>query len=131
MLEKNHLFLSLFFLLQISSLYSQTSLNGIVTNQKEEPLPFVNILINDSPIEGVISDIDGKFEINIDDKLTSLTMSYVGYEMKRISLQDIDNQEFLNIQMKSIFYEFDEIVVRAGENPAHRIIRKVIENRDR
>lgn len=131
MQESIRRFFTLLFVFQLTNIYAQTTITGLVTNTQNEPLPFVNILINDSPNEGVISDIDGKFEIDFEDEITSLTFSYVGYENKIIDFQNADYERFIKVRLKSIFYEFEEIVVRAGENPAHRIIRKVIENRDK
>ncbi len=108
-------------------LNGQTSLQGIVTDQQGERLPFVNILINDSNKDGVSTDIDGRFSISQTTLITSLTFSYIGYEQLRLE-GPFDMP--LRVNLQSTAYTIDAIEVIAGENPAHRIIRKVIANRD-
>ncbi len=106
---------------------SQSSLTGIITNPKGEALPFVNILINNSPKDGVSTDIDGRFIVTSTIKIEQLTISYIGYELL------ILNAPFptpLTIQLSPTAYSFEEVTVIAGENPSHRIIRQVVKNRD-
>lgn len=109
------------------SLFSQYTLSGIVTNKKGEALPFVNILINNSPKDGVSTDIDGKFTIQSESPIQQLTISYIGYENLILTAPF---KSPLSIQLKATAYEFEEVTVVAGENPAHRIIREVVNNRD-
>ena len=112
-----------------SPLLGQRILQGIVTDFDNTPLPFVNILINDSQTRGVSTDIDGKFQIEVTDAIHALTFSYVGYETRRMMIGEI--QESLTIRMVSAAYGMKEIVVVAGENPADIIIRKAVQNRRR
>ncbi len=112
-------------------LFSQFNLSGIVVDEKNELLPFVNILINEILTDGVSSDIDGKFKIESDEPIVSLTLSYVGYKNLIYEVQKEDLGKRIKLKMTSATFNLTEAVVIAGENPAHRIIKKVVKNRDK
>ncbi len=110
--------------------YSQNEINGRVLDVNSESLAFVNIIINGDDSKGVIADLDGRFFISSDDSIKFLTFLYVGYEKLVYELSDADfKKEELIIQMKSSSVGLNEVVVNAGENPAHRIIKKVVRNK--
>jgi hypothetical protein len=129
-MHKKILFLIFFFFYKIL-LFSQLSLTGIVIDEKNEPLPFVNILINKNQTDGVSSDIDGNFTINSTEPIQTLTLSFVGFKKLIYQIQQEDFGEKLVLPMKSTTFNLQEAVIIAGENPAHRIIRKVVKNRDK
>lgn len=94
-----------------------------------QPIPFVNIsLINSNT--GTVSDIDGSFVLKNAHFPMDLQISYVGYETKKILLNQLPVKP-LQILLKPQTIDLPELTVTATENPAHRIIRKVIENRER
>ena len=95
-----------------------------VTRQK---LAFVNIIINDDGTFGTTTDIDGNFSISSKKEINTLTFSYVGYQKKSINADNLGKKIYLS----PIAYKLDEVVVVAGENPAHRIIDNVVKNRKR
>ena len=118
-------FLLLF--LAFHPLSAQGLLQGLVTDIEGTPLPFVNILINDSRTRGVNTDIDGKYAIEAVDSIFALTFSYLGYETRRVLLEQ--GQTKLDVVMQARAFGMQEIVVVAGENPADIIIRKATANR--
>ncbi len=124
------LILFLFFIFYNTFIFSQLSVSGVVLDEKNEPLPFVNILINQIQTDGVSSDIDGKFYIQSIEPIQTLTLSFVGFEKLVYKVQKEDFGKKLVLQMKSTAFDLQEAVVIAGENPAHRIIRRVVKNRD-
>lgn len=95
-----------------------------VTNQ---PLPFVNILINDQK-SGTITDIDGRFRIAQAEPIRQLRLSYVGYENQLQTV--VAGASKITIQMQRKTAVLQEIAVVAGENPAHRVIREAVRQRD-
>ena len=95
-----------------------------ITKQK---LAFVNIIINDDGTFGTTTDIDGNFNISSKKEINTLTFSCVGYKKKSISAVNLGNKIYLS----PVAYKLDEVVVVAGENPAHRIIDNVVKNRKR
>src|SRR5690606_33516084 len=110
---------------------AQHTMGQVLDQSTREPLAFVNIIINGDARQGVTSDIHGRFVLNATVPIQTLTFSYVGYEKLTI---DVDGGE---IPEDGIFYlqasaiALGEVVIRAGENPANRIIREVIRNKDR
>ena len=109
---------------------SQYAVEGkIINGRTKEPLAFVNIIFNGNPQAGTVTDIKGRFTYTSGVEIETLTCSYVGYEKKIIHLDSITSRSSLVISLKESVYTFKEVVVKAGENPANRIIRNVIENK--
>ena len=96
----------------------------LIDEDTGDVIPFANVLFNDTSNKGTATDIDGVFFMNSD--VEKITISYVGYETKTVSVQNIKNN---TITLKQTISELDEVVID-GENPAHRIIRNVVANRD-
>lgn len=92
-----------------------------------EPLAFVHILINDTQ-QGGLTDIDGYFRLSYPDTIHKLRLSYVGYQSKVLEVGDDDQR--LNIYLEKQPVTLTEVEVFPGENPAHRIIEKVIRHRE-
>ncbi len=124
---------SLFLLLNlvVIPLFSQNIIKGkIVDRETGQPLPFVNIIYNDKG-QGVTSDLDGAFEIRTTERLNELRTSYVGYLPEIVEVVLTENNKFILIGLTPTVYNLDEVFVRPGENPAHRIINLVYANRER
>ncbi|WP_445458203.1 DUF5686 family protein [Flavobacterium sp. HNIBRBA15423] len=125
---KNNI-LSLVFLLTSLVAVSQQKISGVVVAaDNNQPLAFVNILINNNPKLGTVSDIDGKFELESKETISILSFSYVGYEKKEISYS---GEKRVNVALTSSKVALNEVVVYASENPANRIIKEVIKNKDK
>ena len=120
--------LLLFFILSSEALLAQShSLSGKITDERNhQPLAFVNVVVNEG-LRGVISDIDGKYEISSDEPILKVKFSSIGYEPKEILLQA--NQKKCNVALKPMTFELGEVTVEAGENPAHRIIDSLMAHR--
>ena len=121
------LFLALL-LFRGTSVFAQShSLSGKVTDERNrQPLAFVNVVVNGG-LHGVITDIDGKYEISSDEPILKVKFSSVGYEPKEIVLQA--DQRKCNAALTPKTFELGEVTVEAGENPAHRIIDSVMAHR--
>lgn len=124
----SHFITFLFLLLPFYSI-GQITVKGVVTNPKGQTLPFVNVLINNSRTNGVTTDIDGKFTISSEKKVSTLTFSYIGYELLKVDVSQYAPTEILQIMLKPTTYAFQEVIIRAGENPAERIIKRAVKNR--
>jgi len=110
-------------------IFSQNCFSGkIIDSQTKEPLAFVNILANNFR-QVHQTDIDGVFKISITSKIDSLVLSYVGYETFVYKITEKTKDILIELKRKQI--QLNEVVVIPGENPAHRIIKKVIENKNK
>lgn len=117
-----------FFILSINA-NSQT-VYGIITNEKDEVLADVNVYIEGS-LTGTISNDKGEYELNIKSNQSKdvLVFQYLGYKTEKVVLsQDILGKP-LNIQLKEEVTSLEQVIVKADENPALKIIRKAIEHR--
>ena len=122
------LLLLLFLTFMAGSSFSQNHiLSGKVTDEdNRQPLAFVNVVINEGQ-HGVITDIDGKYEIKSSQTITKIVFSSIGYETKTLSLQP--NQKKCNVALTPTIFNLSEVTVDAGENPAHRIIDSLMAHR--
>jgi hypothetical protein len=123
--------LTVFLLFSINTSFSQNynSVNGkILDSITKQPLAFVNIMINDQKIGGM-TDIDGKFFLRSPEKIHQLKITYLGYSSKNYQISS--KTKDLTIYLLKSNIELSEVIIFPGENPAHRIIRKVIENKSK
>ncbi|MES2545609.1 MAG: DUF5686 family protein [Bacteroidota bacterium] len=118
--------LSLLFFFFTLIAQAQFQVNGIVNDAlTNKPLPFATI----STPSGLttISDVDGKFTLKYSIPFSEFKVSYVGYDPVIITI-DNSKKNYLII-LKPQFDYLEEIVI-ANKNPALKIIRKAIENKD-
>lgn len=102
----------------------------VYSADNKEPLPFVSILIKGTTI-GTQTDFDGNFVLKSSKLADSLVAIYVGYKpLVRPINKTITNQE-INFPLSTEGTALDEVVVTAGENPAHRIIRNCIKKKEK
>src|SRR5688572_18013978 len=115
------------FLSCLAGIQAQTyTIKGKVFNaDTKEGLPFVPVLIKGTST-GAQTDFDGNFVIKTSKLGDSLVSSYFGYKrMARKINPNLTLQE-INMPMKNEGVALEEVTIKAGENPAHRIIRNVI-----
>ena len=120
----------IFFILLLLSVpgVGQMTIEGVVVDKKsKQPLAFVNIL-SESGKKGVVTDIDGKFKIDLSEKECCLHLSYIGYEPLTYTIDY--NKKTQKIYLSQKPYELDEVEIFPGVNPAHRIINNVIAHRN-
>ncbi|MEY4433504.1 MAG: hypothetical protein RLZZ44_1638 [Bacteroidota bacterium] len=112
---------SILFLFSLS-LQAQFQLNGIVKDAKNaNVLPFASI---STPLgQNTISDVDGKFTIVSIRPLSEFSISYIGYEKKRIVVDK--EKSFYPIFLELNTNHLQEVLI-PRENPAVAIIRKTI-----
>ncbi len=114
-LHKN-LWILLFVLTNIGFTYSQsgTIRGNLIDGNNGETIPFANILIAETG-NGVSTDLDGKFSIDLPVGVYILKASYIGYADLSVSeIEVIDGQVTLvNLRLKEESEVLDEIVVSA------------------
>lgn len=88
------------------SLKAQTIISGTVTDDTNQPLPGVNILVKGTN-RGANSDFDGNYSIEVS-KGEILQFSYVGFVIQDILIGD---QKVLNVALKADSQQLDEVVI--------------------
>lgn len=107
-------------------LFSQNYVQGIVIDSKtKQPLAFASIITNTN--FGTLTDVEGKFEITTQKPFDEISVSYVGYTPTNIVL---NNQKFISIKLKSKVENLNEVLIIAKENPANKIIKNAIANKE-
>jgi len=123
---KNYL-VNIFLFLPIL-IFSQSNFSGIIKDSKsKKALPFATIITNNGI--GEITDTEGKFAINSRNNITELTVSYVGYKTQKIKIDNGD--KFIIVLLEPFSESLTEVVLLAKENPALKIIRNTIQNKDK
>ena len=105
---------------------SYTISGRVLDSQSGQTLAFVNIVANNSRA-GTSTDIDGRFTITANEEIEFLRLSYVGYAPATFYPQ---GKARVEIVMEPLPVTLEVVEIVAGENPANRIIRNVIKNRD-
>lgn len=95
-----------------------------VTGQR---LPFVNVAFDRGQV-GTITDSLGNFVLETNRRFDSLRVSSVGYRTEVLPVA-VGVTEEIDILLRPLSYELGMVTVLPGENPAFRILRKVIANK--
>lgn len=115
--------LTLFFTLTIQA---QFQINGIVNDANNKPLPFATISTSNQ--QHTITDVDGKFILDIAPGVTTFSVSYIGFETTTVNLTS--NKKYYAVALFQKTDNLQEVVI-ANESPASIIIRKVIANKSK
>lgn len=116
------------FLIAFSTLVT-AQITGNITDQNYEPLPFVNILIENT-YKGTTSNDDGYYELNISTpKNYTIVYSYLGYKTvkKEVSIDKFPYQLDITLVEESV--SLSEVVIDSEIDPAIAIMRKAIAQR--
>ncbi len=109
----------------------KTVITGKVYDKETgEPLSFVNVVFKNSKI-GSSTDLNGKYRIETYYVTDSLICSFVGYKKLSKKVRK-DVTQVIDFPMEQSSIELHEFVVKADkkeENPAHKILRRVIANK--
>ncbi|MBK9636300.1 MAG: carboxypeptidase-like regulatory domain-containing protein [Bacteroidetes bacterium] len=110
------------------SLAQQTKIRGKVTDQlTNEPIPFATIVFKGTTI-GVNTDMDGKFFLSTETPGDSIMCTLIGYQPVKMRVKKGQDQ-VINMVMKASKMELQEVVIKAGENPANIIFREIIKHK--
>jgi len=107
-----------------------TRVRGTISDKRTtEPLAFVNLMFKGTTI-GTHSDINGNFDLSAHKSIDTLLVSYLGYKPQKIKIQP-NKVNDLKIQLESAETMLNVVEIKPGENPAHRIMREVVRNKEK
>ncbi|UII77301.1 TonB-dependent receptor [Flagellimonas sp. HMM57] len=86
---------------------AQTQITGVVLDENNAPLPGANVQ-EKGTTNGVVTDFDGNFIINVQDSNSILVISYIGFETKELTLDGSSNY---TVQLSTSSTGLDEVVV--------------------
>jgi iron complex outermembrane receptor protein len=105
-----HIYLLILVLFSINLSLAQ-NVTGVISDDTGVPLPGVNITEKGTK-NGVVSDIDGKYAINVGDNAT-LTFSFVGFNSKVIA---VNNQSNINVTLEE-GVSLEEVILVGSRSP--------------
>ena len=112
-MDKNHTILkpALILIMMVASLnlaIAQVSVSGNITDAEDgSGIPGVNVLEKGTS-NGTVTDIDGKFNLNVADQNAVLVISFVGYLSQEIT---VGSQSNISVQMAVDVTTLSEVVV--------------------
>ncbi len=132
-----HLILFGIFALASANLRAQgpTSAYGTVVDAAtNEPLAFATVQFEGKTV-GATTGIDGRFQVKIDEPVSTLKVTYMGYETRLVELNPGAPNPDLEIRMGEASNTLKEVVIRNEkyrnkDNPAVELIRQVIEHKE-
>ncbi|WP_036825322.1 DUF5686 and carboxypeptidase regulatory-like domain-containing protein [Polaribacter sp. Hel1_85] len=119
----------LLFLFITSSIFSQ--IKGKITDTKNNPLSFVSIYL-DKTVTGTTSNDNGDYVLNFSKKGKHIIVFQIlGYKTLKKQVNITSFPFELNVNLEEENVQLDEISISTKDNPANRIIRNVIANKDK
>lgn len=113
-------------LLLVFTTISFAQIKGTVKDKEGNPLPFVNIYIENTYI-GTTSNELGKYELNTTEKNNvPLIFQYLGFKTQKQILNISQFPYEFDVVLVEEDFQLKEVVVMNGENPANEIIRNAI-----
>lgn len=107
----------------------QAQVKGKITDQAGEPLPFVNIYIENT-YTGTTSNEKGFYELNVQNQgKVKLVFQYLGYKTQKHELNLTKSTLIFDVSLVEENYNLNEVVLNSKDNPANAIIRGAIANR--
>jgi hypothetical protein len=98
----------------------------VLDNETREPLSSATVRVSNTP-RGTITNRDGYYVLRLPPGRVELVFSYVGYRPDTASV-DVSGDRAVDALLSPVPIELEEMVV-TSEDPAVRIMRKVIENK--
>lgn len=87
--------------------FAQKRVGGLVLEEQGYPIPGVTVL-EKGTTNGVITDMDGKFSLEVAGESSVLVLSFVGMQTQEVA---VGTQTNINVIMASTFSDLDEVVV--------------------
>ncbi|WP_298137182.1 DUF5686 and carboxypeptidase regulatory-like domain-containing protein [Flavobacterium sp.] len=118
---------SLFLLLL--SICSFAQIKGTITDTKGNPMPFVNIYLQDT-YTSTTSNEQGKYELNVKTPGKHVVLfQFLGYKTEKKIVQAEKFPQNVDVQLIEEDIQINEVVISKKVNPANDIIKKAIASR--
>ena len=109
-MRKLTLLLAMIGFFSLQGVFAQTSVNGTVTDADNGgTLPGVSVLVKGTSI-GTVTDMDGKFNLQVPANATAIQFSFVGMETQDVAFT---GQTTIDVALKTSALKLDEVVVTA------------------
>ncbi|WP_298782288.1 DUF5686 and carboxypeptidase regulatory-like domain-containing protein [uncultured Polaribacter sp.] len=125
-MKKITLLLSLFLTI---SIFSQVK--GKITDANNKALSFVSVYL-DKTVTGTTSNDHGDYVLNLKQKgKYTIIFQFLGYKTLKKEVKITSFPFELNVELEEESVQLSEVLISTKDNPANRIIRSVIANKDK
>ncbi len=104
-------------------------LRGVVSDERGEPLPFADVYV-EGTTRGTTTNAEGWYELPLEAGKWQVVYAYLGYETQKREVQlpqgAVVRQD---VSLRPHATALATVEVRAGENPAHPLIRRAMAHR--
>ncbi|TNF25967.1 MAG: carboxypeptidase-like regulatory domain-containing protein, partial [Bacteroidetes bacterium] len=97
------------------------SVDGKVTDEDGEPVPFVSVYIEGTTL-GTTTNSEGNYHLELKDGYHTVVFRYVGYKTEVRPLT-VSGKTNLDVTLKRVVFQLGEARVDGSEDPAYRIMR--------
>lgn len=98
-----------FVMLVVQCAFAQDrTITGTVTDNKQEPLIGVNVVVKGNISVGAITDLDGKYSLSVPEGKATLVFSYIGYVTQEVS---VGSRNTVDVVLVDDAQALDEVVV--------------------
>ena len=84
------------------------TITGTVTDNKQEPLIGVNVVVKGNTSVGAITDLDGKYSLSVPEGKATLVFSYIGYVTQEVP---VGSRNTVDVVLVDDAQALDEVVV--------------------
>lgn len=118
-----------FLMVSVLSHAQTTKVSGKVTDElTNESVPFATVVFKGSGT-GANTDFDGKYFLSTDQNVDTLIFTLIGYQTVKMRVKK-GQEQVINVSLKAQKVELQEVVIKAGENPANIILKNIIRHKD-
>ncbi len=121
---KNRIFLMLLLLLAAPFALLSVNISGKVVDEKGKSLSYVSLYLKKAPEIGTITDVNGRFSLDVANTHDSLIVALVGYETVVVNLYKVNGDKTMKITMKEQPVMLNEIVVSVQKNKTKKKSKK-------
>ncbi|CAL2090923.1 DUF5686 and carboxypeptidase-like regulatory domain-containing protein [Tenacibaculum sp. 190524A02b] len=124
-------------LVACTSLMGQVKVSGVVVDEDDNPIPYVNVLFANSTIGTTTNDY-GEFELNSVKDQSTLSFELMGFQEKNIALKQ-NKSQYIKVILNEDSMNLDEVIIvkkpkkrlKKKDNPAYRILREIWKRKKR
>ncbi|MFT6197873.1 MAG: hypothetical protein ACJAXY_002216 [Nonlabens sp.] len=121
---------SSFIIVLFVSSFAKAQLTGTLTDTNKEPIPFASIYIKGT-YNGTTTNQNGSYTLQLDAfKTYNIVYQSLGYQPKTLSINFLENGQVQSVALEEEVASLDTVIVNSNENPANRVIREAIANRE-
>ncbi|AUC80197.1 hypothetical protein CW736_12800 [Nonlabens sp. MB-3u-79] len=119
-----------FIIALLVSAFAKAQLTGTLSDSSNQPIAFASIYIKGT-YTGTTTNQNGSYTLKLAEfKTYEIVYQSLGYQPKTISVAFTKNGQVQNVVLEEEIASLDTVVVNSNENPADRVIREAIANRE-